>query len=87
MRAEGYGFQIEMAYRVAQTGGRITEVPIHFADREVGQSKMSSRIAVEALVLVTRWGVVRARGRGEARGRGLADSVHPVSGPGRAAPR
>lgn len=57
VRADGYGFQIEMAYRVAQRGGRVVEVPISFADRERGTSKMSSRIVVEALILVTGWGV------------------------------
>ena len=57
VRADGYGFQIEMAYRVARAGGRIVELPIVFADRERGTSKMSSRIIVEALVLVTWWGV------------------------------
>ena len=57
VRADGYGFQIEMAYRVARNGGHITEVPISFVDREAGESKMSMRIVVEALILVTRWGV------------------------------
>ncbi len=56
VRADGYGFQIEMAYRIAQTGGRVVEVPIEFIDREQGTSKMSTRIVVEALVLVTWWG-------------------------------
>lgn len=63
VRADGYGFQIEMAYRVAQNGGRIDEVPIAFTDRTRGTSKMSSRIVVEALVLVTWWGLRRAVGR------------------------
>jgi len=63
VRADGYGFQIEMAYRVAQNGGRIDEVPIAFTDRTRGTSKMSSRIVVEALVLVTWWGVRRLTGR------------------------
>jgi dolichol-phosphate mannosyltransferase len=57
VRADGYGFQVEMAYRVASHGGRIVEVPISFADRERGNSKMSGRIVAEALVLVTGWGV------------------------------
>ena len=57
VRADGYGFQIEMAYRVAQAGGTIFEVPIEFVDRTEGTSKMSSRIIVEALVLVTWWGI------------------------------
>jgi len=64
VRADGYGFQIEMAYRVARAGGILAEVPIEFRDRTLGRSKMSSRIVVEALVLVTWWGVsgrLRAR--------------------------
>lgn len=56
VRADGYGFQIEMAYRVAGAGGRIVEVPIAFVDREKGESKMSSTIIIEALALVTWWG-------------------------------
>jgi dolichol-phosphate mannosyltransferase len=60
VRADGYGFQIEMAYRTAQLGGRIVEVPIRFVDREHGSSKMSGAIIVEALLLVTRWGIARA---------------------------
>jgi dolichol-phosphate mannosyltransferase len=57
VRADGYGFQIEMAYRVARLGGRIAEVPIEFRDRERGNSKMSSRIVAEALTLVSWWGI------------------------------
>lgn len=57
VRADGYGFQIEMAYRVLRTGGTVVEVPISFTDRIRGESKMSSRIIVEALILVTAWGV------------------------------
>jgi dolichol-phosphate mannosyltransferase len=57
VRADGYGFQIEMAYRVAGMGGRIVEVPIEFRDRRLGASKMSSRIVAEALYLVTLWGL------------------------------
>ncbi len=59
IRADGYGFQIEMTYRAAQRQARITEVPIRFVDRELGVSKMSSRIVVEALELVTVWGIKR----------------------------
>lgn len=59
VRADGYGFQIEMTYRAAEAGARITEVPIRFVDREAGQSKMSSAIVMEALALVTRWGLAR----------------------------
>ena len=57
VRAEGYGFQVEMTYFVAQAGGRIVEVPIKFVDRVRGTSKMSSAIVVEAMALVTWWGI------------------------------
>ena len=42
VRAEGYGFQIEMVRQVLQHGGRVTEVPIRFVDRVEGLSKMST---------------------------------------------
>ena len=57
VRADGYGFQVEMAYRVHTLGGTITEIPIEFRVRTLGRSKMSTRIVVEALLLVTRWGL------------------------------
>lgn len=57
VRADGYGFQIEMVYLIARRGYRIAEVPITFTDRTAGESKMSGRIVVEALALVTWWGV------------------------------
>jgi dolichol-phosphate mannosyltransferase len=57
IKADGYGFQIEMAYRVSKSGGRIVEVPITFGERERGESKMSSVIVFEALWLVTWWGL------------------------------
>jgi glycosyltransferase involved in cell wall biosynthesis len=60
IRAEGYGFQIEMTYRAKQQGAKIKEVPITFVDRVAGESKMSSRIVFEALALVTWWGLGRA---------------------------
>lgn len=51
---EGYGFQIEMTYRAARNGCRITELPICFMDREHGVSKMHGGIVREALVQVPR---------------------------------
>lgn len=56
VRADGYGFMIELAHRAARGGVRMTEVPITFADRVRGESKMSGRIIAEALLLVTWWG-------------------------------
>ena len=49
VRADGYVFQIEVTYRAILAGFRVREVPIVFADRTQGKSKMSSRIAVEAM--------------------------------------
>lgn len=60
VRADGYGFQIEMTYRAKQAGARIAEVPISFVDRVAGESKMSWFIVVEAFVLVAWWGLLRA---------------------------
>ena len=54
IHSNGYSFQIEMLYRVMQSGGLIGEVPIIFPDRRVGQSKMSRRIVLEALLTVWR---------------------------------
>lgn len=48
--AQGYCFQIEMTYRVHKLGLKIRETPITFADRRVGQSKMSKKIVAEAIV-------------------------------------
>jgi len=56
-RAKGYGFQMELAYRVRQQGGRIVEVPITFTDRVRGESKLTLSVAIEELALVTWWGV------------------------------
>ncbi len=63
LKAGGYVFQVEMADRVSQLGGRVQEIPITFHDRAFGSSKMSSSIVREAFWLVTRWGVSRRLGR------------------------
>jgi dolichol-phosphate mannosyltransferase len=52
----GFGFQVEVTYRAVQAGARVREVPILFRDRQVGASKMSSRIVLEAL-----WRVLELR--------------------------
>ncbi|MDA8359543.1 MAG: polyprenol monophosphomannose synthase [Actinomycetota bacterium] len=59
IKADGYGFQIEMTYEAKQAGASIVEVPIRFVDRVAGESKMSSAIVIEALGLVTVWGLAR----------------------------
>lgn len=63
-RADGYAFQVELADRAAAVGATIVEIPITFRDRLGGSSKMSPRIVVEALVLVTAWGWRARVGRG-----------------------
>ena len=45
----GYGFQIEMTYRVYKMGFKVVELPIIFVDRKVGESKMSNDIVLEAM--------------------------------------
>ena len=49
---QGYAFQIETTYRAIRAGFRVAEVPIVFSDRRVGESKMSSRIVLEAALRV-----------------------------------
>ena len=49
VHAEGYGFQIELTYRAVRAGYRVKEVPIVFRERQAGISKMTARIAVEAV--------------------------------------
>ncbi|MDP9094850.1 MAG: polyprenol monophosphomannose synthase [Actinomycetota bacterium] len=56
--SEGYCFQIDLAWRALRGGYRLVEVPITFADRQRGESKMSGTIVREALWRVTEWGVV-----------------------------
>jgi glycosyltransferase involved in cell wall biosynthesis len=57
VRAYGYGFQVEMTYRIVRQGGRVVEIPVAFVDRKAGESKMSLPIVIEAFALVTGWGV------------------------------
>jgi dolichol-phosphate mannosyltransferase len=55
--SEGYCFQIDLAWRALRSGYRVTEVPITFAERQRGKSKMSGSIVREALLRVSQWGV------------------------------
>jgi dolichol-phosphate mannosyltransferase len=52
VRSHGYAFQVELTYRAIKRGFRVVEVPIVFRDRLHGHSKMSWKIAAEAMVLV-----------------------------------
>ncbi|MEO5898885.1 MAG: polyprenol monophosphomannose synthase [Ilumatobacteraceae bacterium] len=70
VRAEGYGFQVEMTYRVVRIGGKVVEFPITFRDRTAGESKMSGNIVSEALVLVMQLWFRDLRGRRDRRRAG-----------------
>lgn len=71
VRAEGYGFQVEMTHRLVRAGGRIVEVPITFREREAGESKLSNSIISEAFVLVGRLWLEDRRGRRQRRRQGM----------------
>jgi dolichol-phosphate mannosyltransferase len=60
IRSNGYAFQIEMTYEAWIQGWRVTEIPITFADRYAGKSKMSGNIVREALWMV--WALASANG-------------------------
>jgi dolichol-phosphate mannosyltransferase len=55
--AEGYAFLTELVRRLVRGGFRVMETPIVFRDRRFGDSKMSGRIILESMLLVTRWGL------------------------------
>ena len=73
--SHGYCFQIDLTRRVHDRGLQIVEVPIEFREREVGVSKMSSSIVVEAMSRVTVWGVQRIWSRVTGRGRRTSATV------------
>ncbi|NUS53713.1 MAG: polyprenol monophosphomannose synthase [Streptomycetaceae bacterium] len=55
--SKGYGFQVDMAWRMLRAGRTVREVPITFTEREIGESKMSGDIVREAFLKVGVWGV------------------------------
>jgi dolichol-phosphate mannosyltransferase len=73
VRADGYGFQIETTYRALEQGGRVIELPIIFADRVAGASKLSRRIVIEAAIVVWRLRLERRR-----RSRAAAPRPEPL---------
>lgn len=73
--SQGYCFQVDLARRAVQAGYHVVEVPITFVERELGDSKMSKDIVVEALWRVTTWGV------GARVGKMLGRSSEGPSGP------
>ena len=63
IHSKGYAFQIELTYRALRRGFRVREVPIRFVDREVGGSKMSRSIVLEAIWKVPLLRLAALRGR------------------------
>jgi dolichol-phosphate mannosyltransferase len=63
IHSKGYAFQIETTYRALRRGFRVVEVPISFVDREVGGSKMSRAIVLEAIWKVPLLRLAGLRGR------------------------
>ena len=57
IRSNGYDFQVEMAYVTEKLGYRVKEIPIHFEDRRIGQSKLDVPIKIESALRV--WDVLR----------------------------
>ena len=84
VRAEGYVFQIEVTYRAILAGYHVVEVPIVFRDRTNGVSKMSTRIALEAMLSVPtlRRNAAAAISRARAAEPQPEAQVEPVKNPG-----
>jgi dolichol-phosphate mannosyltransferase len=84
VESQGYCFQIDMIWRASKAGLRIIEVPITFVERVRGASKMTTDIVIEAMVRVTRWGIVSFPSRvtrRSGRPRGSADQADDASSP------
>ena len=59
VRSTGYVFQTDLAFRTLSRGMRVAEVPIEFIERVRGNSKMSGKVAIESLKMITRWGLTK----------------------------
>lgn len=51
VRSNGYSFQVEMNYRARLRGLKVVELPIHFAEREAGESKMTFKVQLESAMM------------------------------------
>ena len=74
IRSEGYGFQVEMAWRAWVLGFVVREIPITFSERREGASKMSGAIVLEAAPKVARWATERRRAPATPHPRSVASS-------------
>ncbi|MCM3659212.1 polyprenol monophosphomannose synthase [Agromyces mediolanus] len=57
VHTKGYGFQVDMLWHAHEAGLDVVEVPVTFVERELGHSKMSLGIVLEAMLRVTGWGI------------------------------
>lgn len=57
--SQGYVFQVESSLLIARKKLKVIEIPITFVEREIGTSKMSQRIVIEAMLSVTKWALAR----------------------------
>jgi len=78
--SQGYGFQVELAWRIERAGLVITEVPISFTEREGGTSKMSLGIVLEAMGRVFAWGVADRMPGAAPRRRSVVNPATPTGG-------
>ncbi|MFD2351813.1 polyprenol monophosphomannose synthase [Nonomuraea ferruginea] len=86
VESQGYCFQVDLTLRTCRHGLRVAEVPITFAERTVGTSKMSGRVMAEAFWRIFQWGArraARAAARPAAPDRRNARTVPGVVLPGR----
>ncbi|MDR1266393.1 MAG: polyprenol monophosphomannose synthase [Propionibacteriaceae bacterium] len=65
LTSTGYNFQVDLTWQAVQRGFTVVEVPIDFIERQYGQSKMSGRIVVEAMVKTTLWGLRHRLGQAQ----------------------
>lgn len=66
VESHGYCFQVDLAWRAINAGFTVSEVPITFTERELGESKMSGNIVREALLKVTQWGLTKRLAKAKA---------------------
>lgn len=79
VEAAGYGFQVDLVWRALRNGFTVAEVPIEFIEREYGDSKMSSAIVAEAMLLTTRWGLTYRLGQAKDAAGRIGESATVVA--------
>jgi dolichol-phosphate mannosyltransferase len=79
IHSNGYDFQVEMTYVAEKLGYRIKEIPIHFEDRRIGQSKMSIPVKIESALRV--WDILRRHRRLTPADRAIPCPQEPSASP------